>query len=178
MFKNFISSEIKKWMRDALMVFMLVYPLLFGLIGRYVIAFAAENSDFSVDLYADIIVVALTLMTPLIFGALIGFSILEDRDDHTLTSVRVSPLSIHQFLSFRMIVSLVLSFAACVFVAPNFRASGSYRSERNTIHKFYRKPQRPYTGRLFRNDSHRIECETGAGFNSCSNESGQFRSSG
>lgn len=116
MYKNFISSELKKSLRDPLMKFMLFYPILFGIIGRYILPIISENSGFSIDRYSDLIVVVLTLLTPIIYGALVGFSILDDRDDNILTSIRVSPLNIHQFLSFRLGLSMILSFVATVYV--------------------------------------------------------------
>lgn len=116
MYSNFLSNELKKSIRDPLMVFMLFYPILFGIIGRYLMPWIADSSGFAMDAYADLILVALTLLTPQIYGALVGFSILDDRDDHVLTSIRVTPLSIHQFLSFRLIIASILCFIACTYV--------------------------------------------------------------
>lgn len=116
MYSSFIKSEYKKWSRDPLIKLMAFYPIIFGLIGRYVLPWIAESSDFNINLYADFILVILTLITPQIYGGLIGFSILEDRDDNVFTSIRVTPLSIHQFLSFRLVIVTILSFIAGVFV--------------------------------------------------------------
>ncbi len=113
---TFLTSEFRKWMRDPMMRFMLYYPVVFGLIGRFVLPWAAESSGFSLDHVADVAVVALTLMTPQVFGALTGFSILDDRDDSILTSINVTPLSMHQFLSFRLVVVTALTFIACTYV--------------------------------------------------------------
>ncbi|MDW7673530.1 MAG: ABC transporter permease [Bacillota bacterium] len=116
MYQAFIISELKKWFRDPLMRFMVFYPLLFGLIGRYVVPWLADFNNFNVDMFADIILVALTLLTPQVYGALTGFAILDDRDDHILTAIKVTPLSIHQYLSFRLATVFILSFIACTFV--------------------------------------------------------------
>lgn len=116
MYADFLTSEFKKWLRDPMMRFMLVYPLLFGVVGRFILPWAAETSDFSLEAYADVAVGALTLMMPVVFGALTGFSILDDRDDNVLTSVRVTPLGIHRFLSFRLVIVFILSVIGCVFV--------------------------------------------------------------
>ncbi len=99
-----------------MMRFMLFYPILFGLIGRYVLPAIAETSDFAIEPNADFILAALAMITPIIFGALIGFSILEDRDDNIINSINVTPLTFNQFMSFRMIMVLLFSFAACIFV--------------------------------------------------------------
>ncbi len=98
------------------MRFMLVYPILFGIIGRYALPAIAETSDFAIEPYADFILAVLTMITPVAFGALIGFSILEDRDDNIIDSVNVTPLSFNQFMSFRLIMVFIFSFAACMFV--------------------------------------------------------------
>jgi len=116
MFKNFIVSEFKKYLRDPMMKFLFFYPLVFGLIGRYALPIIADNSGFSIERYADLILVILTLFTPHIYGALIGFSILDDRDDHILTSIKTTPLGINQFLSIRIAMAFVLCFLGTIFV--------------------------------------------------------------
>lgn len=116
MYGTFFISELKKWLRDPMMRFMLFYPLLFGIIGRYILPAIARTSDFSIEANADFILAVLTLITPVAFGALVGFSILEDRDDHIINSVKVTPLTFNQFMSFRLVMVFVLTFAACIFV--------------------------------------------------------------
>ncbi|MBF8982043.1 ABC transporter permease [Lutibacter sp. B2] len=116
MYASFLSSEFKKLTRDPLMAFMVFYPVLFGIIGRFIIPWIADASGFNINMFTDLILVILTLMTPQIYGALIGFSILDDRDDHILTAIKVTPLGIHKFLSFRLITVFILSFCACAYV--------------------------------------------------------------
>ncbi len=116
MYTAFLQSEVKKWTRDPMMFFMLVYPLVFGAIGRYLLPWLAEGGTFNLDFYADLVLAVLALMVPVIFGAVLAFSILDDRDDHVLMSVKVTPLSINQFLSFRVALVFALSFVACAFV--------------------------------------------------------------
>lgn len=96
--------------------FMLIYPLIFGILGRFALPWLAENTGFVLELYEDFVLVVLTLLIPQIYGALLGFSILDDRDDNILISVRVTPLNLHQFLSFKVAMVLILSFLASIFV--------------------------------------------------------------
>lgn len=116
MYMNFLRSELKAWARDPMLSFMVFYPILFGIIGRFVLPLAAENSGFDINAYADVVIVALTLMTPLIYGSLAGFTILDDRDDNMLMSIRVTPLSIYQYLSFKLAIVFVFSFVGCIYV--------------------------------------------------------------
>lgn len=116
MYWTFLKSEIKKSLRDPLVSFMIFYPLLFGFLGRYLIPYLTKNTIYNIELYSDIILVTLTSMIPVIYGATIGFSLLDDRDDSVFLSLEVTPLSIHQFLSFRMLLVFVFSFLASAFV--------------------------------------------------------------
>lgn len=116
MYSSFLSSEFKKWTRDPMMNFMFFYPIVFGIIGRYIMPLIADASGFSIEKFADLIIVILVLMTPCIYGALIGFSILDDKDDNILSAIKVTPLGLNRFLSFRLIIAFVLSFVACIYV--------------------------------------------------------------
>ena len=116
MMGEFVTSEVKKWTRDPFMVFMLVYPLLFALVGRYLVPYIAEQSDFMLEAFSDIVLVALLLFCPAIYGAVIGFSILEDRDDNILTGIQVTPLDVHQFLSVRQVMATLMTFATALFI--------------------------------------------------------------
>ncbi len=116
MYLSFIHAEFKKWVRDPMLSFMIAYPLIIGLVGRYGLRYIERTSGMSLLPYTDIILVVLTLVTPNIFGALLGFSILDDRDDHIFESVQVTPLSVAGFLAFRILVVMILSFVSTLFV--------------------------------------------------------------
>lgn len=116
MMTNFLSSEVKKWVRDPFLLFMLIYPLFFGVIGRYLIPYLAETNEFALEPIADIVLVALLLFVPAIYGSLAGFSVLDDRDDHIISSVQVTPLNVHTFLAVRMVMATLMTLGACLFL--------------------------------------------------------------
>ncbi|SMO32128.1 ABC transporter permease [Melghirimyces algeriensis] len=116
MYASFMLSEAKKWIRDSMTAFMLLYPLLFGIIGRWVIPWLTDTTGLNLDPYMDIVLAALTIMAAHIYGALVGFSILDDRDDHIFHSIQVTPLPIYQFVSFRLGLAMLLSFATGIYI--------------------------------------------------------------
>ncbi len=116
MYKIFLISELKNWARDPMTRFMLIYPIIFGLFGRYLLPRIADMSGFFLEAFADFILAFLAMFIPQIYGALLGFSLLDDRDDNVMPSIRVTPLSLHQFFSFKVAITLVLSFIAAIFV--------------------------------------------------------------
>lgn len=116
MYKDFLKSELKKWSRDSLMGFMLVYPLIFAFLGRYGLVWVEGRYGFDFSPYTDLILVIMVLLVPISFGALLGFSILEDRDDEIFQSIRISPLSIETFIGFRLVLVYFLCLLATIFI--------------------------------------------------------------
>lgn len=116
MYSGFFLSELKKWSRDSMMRFMLIYPLFLGLLGRYVLPWVYENNSFPIAAHADFILTFLALLTPTIYGGLIAFSILDDRDDNILSSINVTPMTVFQFLSFKFLIATAFAFLGCLFV--------------------------------------------------------------
>lgn len=116
MYTSFLRSELKKWTRDSMMGFMLVYPIIFALLGRYFLPWLGKKYGFDFTLYVDLILTILVLFIPISYGALIGFSILDDRDGNILTNIRVTPLSVHKFLSFRLMGIYFLSVLSTILV--------------------------------------------------------------
>lgn len=99
-----------------MMGFMIAYPIIFALLGRYLLPWLSDKYGFNFEPFTDLILVILVLFIPIAYGALIGFSILDDRDDNVLTNIQVTPLSIHQFLSFRLIGVYFLCVISTIFV--------------------------------------------------------------
>ncbi len=116
MMGEFVSSEVKKWTRDPFMVLMVVYPFIFALVGRYLIPYLSENTGLALEGISDIILVGLILFCPAIYGAVIGFSILDDRDDNILTAIQVTPLNVNQFLSVRLVMASIMTFLSVFFI--------------------------------------------------------------
>ncbi len=99
--------------RDPLLRWMLVLPLALGLVFRGLAAlttpwladrFGADLADYNV-----LIASLLVLITPMLFGAVVGFLLLDQKDDGTLTALRVTPLSARGYLGYRIAIPVVLS---------------------------------------------------------------------
>lgn len=116
MYMSFIKAELKKWARDSMMFFMLLYPLIFAFLGRFLLPWLTEKYAFNFEPFTDLILVILVLFIPISYGALIAFSLLEDRDDNVFTNIRVTPLSIYYFMGFRLVGVYIICVIATIFV--------------------------------------------------------------
>lgn len=110
-----VLFEIKNIMRDKLMVMFVVYPLIIGLVARLLM------NDPNMDpAGVDLLVILSLIISGFIFGALAGFSLLDDRDDHVFTSIAISPMPLKQYIVIKLgFITLlsILSSIAVVFVA-------------------------------------------------------------
>lgn len=98
--------------RDALLRWMLVLPPAFGLLFRGAVALAADPlaaAGVAIADYHPLLASFLVLTTPMIYGVVVGFLLLDQRDDGTLTALRVTPLTPGAYLGYRAAIPILLS---------------------------------------------------------------------
>lgn len=113
---SYAGYEVKKWLRDPLARFMIIYPLLLGLVGRFVVPIINDQTLFDLSVYYHVILAFLVLIVPRVLGAIAAFSILDDREDNILYSVQVAPLSLAYFIGLKLVLIFVVGFAGAAFV--------------------------------------------------------------
>jgi fluoroquinolone transport system permease protein len=102
--------------RDALLRWIVALPLLIALIVRFflpVIIGRLENTlhfGFG-DFYQAVAGYALLITAPVMCGMVIGFLLLDERDDRTLLALRVTPLPPGSYLAWRLSLPMILSMA-------------------------------------------------------------------
>lgn len=87
-------------------------PLLIALLIRWGTPVAADwLEDFGIDLSAYNVLIAscLVLIAPMLYGVVVGFLLLDQKDDQTLTALRVTPLTAGGYLAYRITIPLILS---------------------------------------------------------------------
>lgn len=114
-YSHYALYELKKWARDSLLGFFVAYPLILGFAVRWLIPVIEDRTGTTIAPYYFLIVSGLLLLTPLIIGAVAGFSILEDRDDNILLAIKVAPMSLEFFIGFKLALVFVLSVLGSVF---------------------------------------------------------------
>lgn len=108
--------------RDALLRWMVLLPLGLAVLVRLAITplEARIQTLFQFDLapYHTLIASTFLVLVPQLFGMVIGFLLLDQRDDHTLMALQVTPMSLGGYLAYRVIVPLVLSAVVLLVVIP------------------------------------------------------------
>lgn len=113
--------DVRNVARDPMLRWIVILTPAFGLLVRFAVppVAAAVELRFGVDLvaYYPLITSFLLLFAAGMVGAVVGFLLLDQRDDQTITALLVTPLSLSDYLRYRMVVLLVLSVAlSCVTV--------------------------------------------------------------
>ena len=90
----------------------LLLPVGLALLLRVLIPRAHDallvSTGFDLAPYYPLVMGGYLMTAPGIVGMVIGFLLLDERDAHTLTALRVTPLSMRRYLAYRVTVPLLL----------------------------------------------------------------------
>ncbi|MCZ6726358.1 MAG: hypothetical protein O7A98_03265 [Acidobacteria bacterium] len=117
--------DLKSVRRDSLLRWMFVMPVLIALLLRYGLppfaAWLEGRHGIVLAPYSALIASFLVMITPMLYGTVIGFLLLDQKDDRTLTALQVTPLTTGGYLLYRMGTPSLLSIAMTLLV---LQASG------------------------------------------------------
>lgn len=118
--RSLVVADLKNWLRDPLLIYVGLAPLLLGVVARFLVPVAEDSLIGLVDLatYRPEIAAALFLFGPSIVGFAVGFLILEDREQGTVVALSLTPIGERGYLAYRLVVTLVLSVAAAAVIVP------------------------------------------------------------
>lgn len=113
-------NDLKSIRREPLLLYMLVIPPVMVLVLRLILppatVYLSENLDFDlVPYYPMLLSFFFVLQIPLLFGVLVGLLVLDEKDDSTLTALRVTPISMRGYALYRGGGAVLLSFAYVLF---------------------------------------------------------------
>ncbi|MTI95775.1 MAG: hypothetical protein FH749_09885 [Firmicutes bacterium] len=111
MLSTFIKHELKNILREKMTVVMLIYPLILGGVGRLLV-----HQEIVEGQGIGITALLMTLFAGFIFGAMAGFSLLDDRDDQVLSSIQISPVPVQWYIWFKIIFAFILAIFAGLFM--------------------------------------------------------------
>jgi fluoroquinolone transport system permease protein len=114
--------DVKSVRRDPLLRWMIVYPLFMALLIRWgappMVRRLLLRFQFDLVPYYPLLLSIVLLMTGMLAGIVIGFLLLDQKDDQTLTALQVTPLSSSGYLIYRVTVPMLLSGAVTLVVLP------------------------------------------------------------
>lgn len=112
MLKGLSRNDAQQIQRDSLMMWLSIIPLFYALVMRWLLPFMADQfaERFALqDYYTLLISYLLVLTTPMLIGSVIGFLLLDERDEQTLKALMVTPMPMSTYLLYRVVASMMLS---------------------------------------------------------------------
>lgn len=114
--------------RDSLLLWVIPYPLVLGVLLRWLApaaeAWLARRFALEIGPYLPLVGCFVLLAAPIMVGFVVGFLMLDERDEGALTALLVTPLTAGQYLLYRIGMPLLASVAIGLLVFPivNFGA--------------------------------------------------------
>ena len=110
--------DVKSVARDSMLRWLIGMPVVFALAFRWGIpgldSWLGERYGFDLAPYYPLLTSFLVLMVPTMMGSVVGFLLLDERDDHTLSAIQVTPLTVEGYLAYRIAVPMVVSLPVMV----------------------------------------------------------------
>ncbi|MBI3960183.1 MAG: ABC transporter [Chloroflexi bacterium] len=114
--------DLKSVSRDSMLLLISVGSLALALAMRYGVPFVTPHVQrlFALDLggYTPLLMSFVLLMAPGMVGSLVGFLVLDERDDGTLTALLVTPISLSAYLLYRIGLPVVIAFLVTLAAVP------------------------------------------------------------
>lgn len=115
--------DLRSYWRDPMLRWFMFLPLIFALALRFLAR--PLLGQLSIWLDADLawaqtplVGYVLLVMAPAITGMVIGFLLLDHRDEGTLAALGVSPLTFDGYLAYRLTAPMVIAFATTLLMFP------------------------------------------------------------
>jgi len=109
--------------RDAMLRWMIFIPFVMALAVRWVLPLLVDAAQgwLGIDLaayYPPLMGYMVLLIVPYFWGAIIGFLLLDQRDEQTLTALQVTPLPLRGYLVYRLTVPALAATLTTLLVMP------------------------------------------------------------
>jgi len=108
---SLVKYEMKTLLKDPMSLFMLLYPFLMlflmGFVLPAILERTADPDSAAVRITLLISFVVTLAVNGYVGGALLGFSLLENRDENTLVNIAVSPIRVSGYTAFKLVYAFL-----------------------------------------------------------------------
>ncbi|MCY3414432.1 MAG: ABC transporter [Candidatus Heimdallarchaeota archaeon] len=117
-----LFADSKNIQRDPMLKWFILLPFLLAIVLRLLFPLVQMGLDqipFDLSPYYDLIIsLYMVLMIPMLLGVIVGFMLLDEKDEQTLLALQVSPLSIQRYIMYRVFTPMLLSYPMLLITIP------------------------------------------------------------
>lgn len=115
--------DLRNIRRDGMVSWMVFIPLLMAALMRWGVpplnARLLERYDFDLTVYYPVLLAYFFIgMCPMVLGVVIGFLLLDEKDDQTLTALQVTPLPLNSYILYRVMIPIILTVGLMFVIFP------------------------------------------------------------
>ncbi|MCK9536800.1 MAG: hypothetical protein M0R05_04365 [Bacilli bacterium] len=117
-----LKYEIKTILKDSFGLALTVYPLLMLIIIGFVLPAALKKASAATVATTLLLMICLALsIIGYMGGVLLGFSLIENKDENTISAIAVTPVSVNGYLIFKIIYTYLYSIIANLVLIGGLR---------------------------------------------------------
>lgn len=117
---SMLKGDLKNISRDYMLLFILISPAIIAVVFKFLIPFSgnilAAKLGFKLSEHYTFIMAFVIMLVPMMFGMMIGFLVLEERDENILNYLFVTPLSKAEYVLYRTGAAIVMGAAFNTFI--------------------------------------------------------------
>jgi len=108
-------NDIRNIIRDRILLYSaFVFPIVLVILCRLIIPWISDTV-YDLTRYYSLLFMMFAIFFPMIFGFIIAFLIMDERDENLLTVLRVMPISRTSYLLYRILFIMCLCFVFVFF---------------------------------------------------------------
>lgn len=121
-FKALGPIDMRNVGRDDMLRWMIFVPIFLALLVRFgwppLVSLLQTSYQFDISPYMVMLMSYLLIGSPAVFGVVIGFLLLDERDEGSLTALQVTPLSLNSYVAYRLGMPIILTVILLVISLP------------------------------------------------------------
>ncbi|WP_420630667.1 hypothetical protein [Candidatus Leptofilum sp.] len=121
-FKALGPIDVRNVGRDEMLRWMVFIPLLLALLARFgwpwLVTELQAHAQFDLSPYVVMLMSYLVIGAPAVFGVVIGFLLLDERDEGSLIALQVTPLSLNNYMAYRLGMPVLLTVLLLIISLP------------------------------------------------------------
>ncbi|MGD9887113.1 MAG: hypothetical protein AB7T03_04030 [Bacilli bacterium] len=127
-----LKYEMKTLVKERMNLFMIAYPFLMLVIMGYllpaILKKAGEQNTQTAAITLLIGLIVLLAVGGYIMGAMLGFSLIENKDEKTILNIAVTPITVSGYVMFKVIYTYVIAVAGNIIMVGGLKllASDAY----------------------------------------------------
>src|SRR3989339_971975 len=113
MFRRVLKHEFKNMFRDKMYGFMMIYPIIMAVVAYFLMPYLEEQNA---GIAVHIVTLVFILMNGFMFGAITGFTLLDDQDDNVLLSLKITPISVKSYVLIKLSLAYLFGMIATLML--------------------------------------------------------------